>query len=118
MARVTQVTLELPKKLLFCDWAMGLMREGIYNTPHQERCVARMLGRNMSKMIPCAHKRWTVRVHRFCQIDWLHQHVLEVNHNDQVFADTTTSVTRIMFDCTLRFPSGSSPTTSYSNPGA
>ncbi len=25
----------------------------------------------------------------------------------RVFADSTTSVTRIMFDCTLRFPSGS-----------
>ncbi len=36
----------------------------------------------------------------------------------QFFATSTTSVTRIMFDCTLRFPSDSSPTTSYSNPGA
>jgi hypothetical protein len=25
----------------FCNWAMGLMSESIYNTPHQERCVAR-----------------------------------------------------------------------------
>jgi hypothetical protein len=34
------------------------------------------------------------------------------------FADSTMSVTRIMFDCTLRFPSNSGPTISYSNPGA
>jgi hypothetical protein len=34
------------------------------------------------------------------------------------FANSTTRVTRIMFDCTQRFPSGSSPTTPYSNPGA
>ncbi len=27
-------------------------------------------------------------------------------HNDPVFADSTTSVTRIMFDCTQCFPSG------------
>jgi hypothetical protein len=60
--------------LSFCKWAMGSMSEGIYNTPHQERCVGRMLGRNMSKMLLCAHKRCEVRVHRFCQIDWLHRH--------------------------------------------
>jgi hypothetical protein len=104
--------------LSFCNWAMGLMSEGIYNTPHQELCVARKLGRNMSKMVPCAHKGCTMRVHRFCQIDWLHQHDLEVNHKDPVFANSTTCVTKIMFNRTLRFPSGSSPTTSYSNSGA
>ncbi len=27
--------------LSFCNWSMDLMSEGIYNTPHQERCVAR-----------------------------------------------------------------------------
>jgi hypothetical protein len=58
--------------LSFCDWAMGLMLESIYNTPHQERCVGRMLGGNMSKMLHCAHKGCKVKVHRFCQIDWLH----------------------------------------------
>jgi hypothetical protein len=47
-----------------------------------------------------------MRVHRFCQIDWLHRHDLEVVLNDPFFADSTTSVTRIMFNCTLRFPSG------------
>ena len=36
----------------------------------------------------------------------------------QFFADSTTSVTRIMLNCTLGIPSGSGPTTSYSNPGA
>jgi hypothetical protein len=45
--------------LSFCNWAMGLMSEGIYNTPHQEWCVTRTLGRNMSKMLPCAHKGYT-----------------------------------------------------------
>jgi hypothetical protein len=63
---------------------MGSMSEGIYNTPHQEQCVARMMGRNMSQMLPCPHKGCTVKVHRFCQIDWLHQHDLEVNHNEFV----------------------------------
>jgi hypothetical protein len=57
--------------LSFCNWAMGSMSEGIYNTPHREWCVARTLGRK-SKMIPCAHEGCTVRVHIFCQIDWLH----------------------------------------------
>jgi hypothetical protein len=52
--------------LSFCDWVMGLMSEGIYNTPHQERCVARTVGRSMSKMLPCTHKGCTLRVHRFC----------------------------------------------------
>ncbi len=47
-----------------------------------------------------------MRVHRLCQIDWLHQHDLEVVHNDPFLADSTMSVTRIMFDCTLRFPYG------------
>jgi hypothetical protein len=92
--------------LSFCNWAMGSMSEGIYNTPHQERCVARGSGGNISEMLPCAHKGCTVRVHRLCQIDWLHQHDLEVVHtNDPVFAGSTTSVTRIIFDRTLRFPS-------------
>ncbi len=58
--------------LSFCDWAIGSMSEGIYNTPHQEQCVARTMGRNMSKLLPCANEGCTVRVHRFCQIDWLH----------------------------------------------
>jgi hypothetical protein len=69
----------------FCDWAMGSMLEGIYNNPHQERCVARTMSRNMSKMLPSAQKGCTVRVHRFCQIGWLHRHNLEVNRNDPVF---------------------------------
>jgi hypothetical protein len=43
--------------LSFCNWAMGLMSEGIYNTPHQVRCVGRMLGGDMSKMLYCTHKR-------------------------------------------------------------
>ncbi len=64
---------------------MGLMSEGIYNTPHQERCVARGLGECISEMLPCAHKQCTVRVHRLCQIDWLHQHDVEVVHNDAGF---------------------------------
>jgi hypothetical protein len=71
--------------LSFCNWAMGCMLEGIYNTPHQDWCVARMMGRNMSKILPCAHEGCTVRVHRFCQIDWLHGHDLEVNHDDPAF---------------------------------
>ncbi len=74
--------------LSFCNWTMGLMSEGIYNTPHQEQCVGRMLGANMSKMLPCAHDGCDVRVHRFCQIDRLHWHDLEVNHNDPVFLPT------------------------------
>ncbi len=64
---------------------MGLMSEGIYNTPHQEQCVARGLGGSISEMLPCAHEGCTVRVHRLCQIDWLHQHDLEVVHNDPFF---------------------------------
>ncbi len=58
--------------LSFCNWAMGLMSEGIYNTPHQERCVARLSDGNISEMLPCAQEGCTVRVHRLCQIDWLH----------------------------------------------
>jgi hypothetical protein len=69
----------------FCNWAMGKMSENIYNNPHQERCVERMLGGSLSKMLHCAHEGCEVKVHRFCQIDWLHQHYLEVNHDDPVF---------------------------------
>ncbi len=86
MARATQVTLKLPTYFLsFCNWAMGSMSESIYNTPHQELRVRGTLGGIMSKMLPCAYKGCNVRVHRFCQIDWLHQHDLEVNHNNQFF---------------------------------
>ncbi len=71
--------------LSFCDWAMDSMSEGIYNTPHQERCVARSLGGNISKMLPCAHEGCTVRVHKTCQIDCLQQHGLEWRYNDPSF---------------------------------
>ncbi len=71
--------------LSFCIWAMDLMSEGIYNTPHQEQCVARGSGGSISEMLPCAHHGCTVRVRRLCQIDWLHQHDLEVVHNDPLF---------------------------------
>jgi hypothetical protein len=64
--------------LSFCNWAMGSMLESIYNTPHQERCVARGSGGSISEMLPYAHKGCTVRVHRLCRIGWLHQHDLEV----------------------------------------
>jgi hypothetical protein len=84
---------------------MGSMSEGIYNTPHQEWCVARELSESISEMLPYTHKGCTKRVHRLCQIDWQHQHDLEVVHDDPVFANSTTSVTRIMLDCILLFPS-------------
>ncbi len=92
--------------LSFCDWAMGSMSEDIYNTPNQEWCVARLLGGNISEMLPCTHEGCTVRVNRFCQTDWLHWHDLEVVRNDPFFAISTASVTKIMFYCTLHFPSG------------
>ncbi len=68
------------------------MSEGIYNTPHQERREARSWGGNTSKMLPCAHKRCTARVHKLCQIDWLQQHGLEVVHNDSIFLPTAQQV--------------------------
>jgi hypothetical protein len=42
--------------LSFCNWAMGLMSEGIYNIPHQECCVARLVGGSISEMLPCTHE--------------------------------------------------------------
>jgi hypothetical protein len=57
--------------LSLCNWAMDSMSEGIYNTPHQEWCVARSWGGNISKMLPCTHKGCTVRVHKLCQMYWL-----------------------------------------------
>ncbi len=33
--------------LSFCNWAIDSMSEGIYNTPHQEWCVARLWGENI-----------------------------------------------------------------------
>jgi hypothetical protein len=77
---------------------MGTMSEGVYNNPNQEQCVGRMLGGSLLKMLHCAHEGCKVKVHRFCQIDWLHRHDLEVNHDDPFFANSTTSVARIMFD--------------------
>ncbi len=71
--------------LFFCDWAIDLMSEGIYNTPHQERCVARSWGGNISKMLPCTHEGCNASVHKLCQIDWLQRHGLEVVHNDPFF---------------------------------
>ncbi len=67
---------------------MGLMSEGIYNTSHQEWYVAIMLGGNMSKMLHCTHEGCKVRGHKFCQIDWLHRHDLEVNYDDLIFLST------------------------------
>ncbi len=84
--------------LSFCNWAMGTMSESCYDNPHQEWCVGRMRGAKMSKMLHCAHKGCKVRVHSIFQIDWPKQHCLEVNHDDLFFADSTTSVARIMFD--------------------
>ncbi len=67
--------------LSFCDWAMGTMSESCYANPHQEQCVGKMCGAKMSNML-----HWCeVRVHSICQIDWLKQHCLEVNHDDQFF---------------------------------
>jgi hypothetical protein len=84
--RSNSVDIKLANLVLsFCDCAMDLMSEGIYNTPHQEQCVARSWGGNISKMLPCAHKGCTVRVHKLCQIDWLHQHGFEGVQNDPFF---------------------------------
>ncbi len=71
--------------LSFCNWAMGTMSESCYNNPHQEQCVGRLWGGSLSKMLHCTHKGCKVKVHRFCQIDWLQQHCLEVNHDDSIF---------------------------------
>jgi hypothetical protein len=79
----------------FYNWAMGTMSESCYNNPHQEWCVGKMRG---AKMLHCKHEGCKVRVHSICQIDWLKQHCLEVNRDDPIFADSTTSVTRIMFN--------------------
>ncbi len=69
----------------FCNWAMGTTLESCYNNSHQEQCVGRMWGGSLSKMLNCAHKGCKVKVHRLCQIDWLQQHCLEVNHDDPIF---------------------------------
>jgi hypothetical protein len=82
--------------LSFCDWAMGKMSESCYKNPHQELCEEKIFGAKMSKMLHCAHKGCKVRVHSICQIDWLKRHCLEVNHDDPFFADSTTSVTRMI----------------------
>ena len=71
--------------LSFCDWAMGKMSESCYDNPLQERCVGKMCGAKMSKVLHCAHKRCKVRVHNICQIDWLMQHYFEVNRDDPIF---------------------------------
>ncbi len=42
--------------LSFCNWAMGTMSENVYNNPHQELCVGRMLGGSLSKNVTL-HKR-------------------------------------------------------------
>ncbi len=92
-AGTTQLTLNSQIFVLsFCNWAMDLMSEGIYNTPHQERCVARLWGWNISKMLPFAHEGCTVRVHKSCQINWLHQHGVEGVHNDPIFLLTAQQV--------------------------
>ncbi len=104
--------------LSFCDWAMDSMSEGIYNTPHQEQCVARSWGGNILKMLPCTHKGCTARVHKLCQIDWLQRHGLEVVHNDLIFCRQHNECylnyvwLHPAFSLRRRYP------TSYSNPGA
>jgi hypothetical protein len=71
--------------LSFCDWAMGKISESCFNRPHQERCVGKMCGAKMSKMLHCAQEGCKVRVHSICRIDWLKQHCLEVNQDDPFF---------------------------------
>ncbi len=118
IAGATQLTLNLPFVLSFCDCAMDSMSEGIYNTPHQEQCVARLWGKKISKMLPCAHKGCTARVHKLCQIDWLQRHGLEVVHNDPIFCRQHNRCYQNYvwlhpaFSLRRRYP------TSYSNPGA
>ncbi len=101
-----------------CDWAMGLMSEGIYNTPHQEQCVVRGLGGSISEILPCTHKGCTVRVHRFYQIDWLHQHDLEVVYNDPVFCQQHNKCYQNYVRLHPTFSLRWRWTTSYSNLGA
>jgi hypothetical protein len=104
--------------LSFCDSAIGSMSESIYNTPHQERCVARGSGGSTSEMLPCTHKGCTLRVHRLCQIDWLHQHDLVVVYNDPLFCQKHNDcyqnyvLLHPMFSLRRRW------TTSYPNPWA
>jgi hypothetical protein len=81
--------------LFFCNWAMGTRSENCYDKPHQKRCVGKLCG---AKMLHWEHKGCKVRVHIICQIDWLKQYCLEVNYDDPIFANSTMSVTRNMFD--------------------
>ncbi len=46
--------------LSFCDWAMDSMSESIYNTPHQERCVDKIVGWKYIKNVTLR----TQRMHR------------------------------------------------------
>jgi hypothetical protein len=64
-----------------CNWAMGTRSESIYNNPHQEWCVGKMI---CAKMSNCEHKGCKVRVHNIYQKDWLEQHRLEVNPDDLI----------------------------------
>ncbi len=104
--------------LSFCDWAMDSMSEGIYNTPHQEQCVARSWGENISNMLPCAHKGCTMRVHKLCRIGWLQQHVLEVVHNDPIFCWQHNKCYQNYILLHPAFSLRRWYPTSYSNPGA
>jgi hypothetical protein len=77
---------------------MGTMSESCYNNPYQEQCVGIMCDVKMSKMLHCAQEGCKVRVHNICQIDWLKQHFIERRiMMIQFFANSTTSITRIMF---------------------
>jgi hypothetical protein len=118
MARATQVTLEFPN--IFHPVVIGLWVrcQKVSTIQHQEWCVARGLGGSISEMLPCTHKGCTVRVCRLCQIDWLHQHDLEVVHNDPFFCRQHNECYQNYVWLNPTFSLWWRWTTSYSNPGA
>ncbi len=73
--------------LSFCKLGYGfdVRRYLQYPTSRMVCRPARLLGGIISEILPCTHEGCTVRVHRFCQIDWLHRYNLEVVRNDPFF---------------------------------
>ena len=75
-----QLTDRVPRKEIWCDWAMGSMMHIGRRNPHQECCQFSHM-----RYVKCQYEGCLAYVHKFCQLDWLKEHGYEVPTNLPTF---------------------------------
>ncbi len=83
-ARATQV-INLPITFYLFVIGLWVQCQKVYTIPHIKNGVQEEYWVEICQNVHCAHEGCKVKVHRFCQIDWLHWHGLEVNYDDPIF---------------------------------